>query len=104
MAGKVDGFNLRVLSYNVLAQNLLHGHTYLYRNSPAYALKWEYRWEGIRSEVDDLNPDVVCLQEVQMEDPPYFDLALLLSTWVQACIKEKDRGQEGWMCHFLQGG
>ena len=75
MAGKVDGFNLRVLSYNVLAQNLLHGHTYLYRNSPAYALKWEYRWEGIRSEVDDLNPDVVCLQEVQMEDPPYFDLA-----------------------------
>ena len=73
MAGQMDGFNLRVLSYNVLAQNLLQGHPYLYRNSPDYALKWNYRWEGIRSEVDDLSPDVVCLQEVQMEDPNYFD-------------------------------
>lgn len=73
MDGQMDGFNLRVLSYNVLAQNLLHGHPYLYRNSPDYCLKWDYRWEGIRSEVDDLRPDVVCLQEVQMEDPNYFD-------------------------------
>ena len=73
MAGKMDGFNLRVLSYNILAQNLLQGHPYLYRNSPDYALKWDYRWEGIKHEVDDLSPDVVCLQEVQMEDPNYFD-------------------------------
>lgn len=73
MAGQMDGLNLRVLSYNVLAQNLLQGHPYLYRNSPDFCLKWDYRWEGIRSEVDDLRPDVVCLQEVQMEDPNYFD-------------------------------
>ena len=73
MAGQMDGFNLRVLSYNVLAQNLLQGHPYLYRNSPDFCLKWDYRWEGIRREVDDLRPDVVCLQEVQMEDPNYFD-------------------------------
>jgi len=73
MASQMDGFSLRVLSYNVLAQNLLQGHPYLYRNSPSYALRWDHRWEGIRSEVDDLSPDVVCLQEVQMEDPNYFD-------------------------------
>jgi len=51
-----------VLSYNVLAQSLLEGHHYLYRDSPLQALEWDYRWAGLRREVADLAPDIVCLQ------------------------------------------
>ena len=69
---------VRLLSYNVLAQNLLQGHPYLYRDCPRevrirfsgkcilplllQSLDWSYRWAGLRREVDQLQPDVVCLQ------------------------------------------
>jgi len=67
----------RVLSYNVLAQNLLQGHHYLYRDTPTQALEWDYRWAGLRREVVDLAPDIVCLQEVQFREPDYFTSSYL---------------------------
>jgi len=66
-----------VLSYNVLAQSLLEGHHYLYRDSPLQALEWDYRWAGLRREVADLAPDIVCLQEVQFREPDHFTCSYL---------------------------
>jgi len=68
---------VRLLSYNVLAQNLLQGHPYLYRDCPRESLDWSYRWAGLRREVDQLQPDVVCLQEVQFDSPDYFSTCYL---------------------------
>jgi len=62
----------RLMSYNVLAQNLLETNMQLYRNVDPYYLSWETRWAGIQAEVVDFNPDVVCLQEVQFRRPNYF--------------------------------
>jgi len=58
-----------VMSYNVLAQYLLTGHPYLYRDSAPEALDWDYRWKGIQRELYSLRPDIICLQEVQFKEP-----------------------------------
>lgn len=63
---------LRLLSYNVLAQNLLTQHPELYRSKKRFLLNWEYRWGGIQREVVQINPDIVCLQEVQFKNPNHF--------------------------------
>jgi len=60
------------MSYNVLAQNLLNNHVYLYRDSPDQVLEWHYRWQGIKREIMDIKPDIVCLQEVQFKNPNHF--------------------------------
>lgn len=54
-----------VLSYNVLAQNLLEEHTYLYRKADPEALDWDSRSERILREVRDHQADILCLQEIQ---------------------------------------
>jgi len=61
----------RILSYNVLAQNLLEFHPFLYKNKSPDVLEWNYRWKGIQREVRTLDPDIVCLQEVQFKNPPH---------------------------------
>ena len=61
-----------VMSYNVLAQNLLNNHSYLYRDSPTQVLEWSYRWQGIKREILDILPDIVCLQEVQFHNSNHF--------------------------------
>jgi len=67
----------RIMSYNVLAQNLLEDHPYLYRDSSKEVLEWKYRWDGLRREVEELEPDLVCLQEVQFKEPDYFESCYL---------------------------
>lgn len=54
-----------ILSYNVLAQELLEEHTYLYKRVEPDALMWEKRACRILREVVDCDADVLCLQEVQ---------------------------------------
>ena len=54
-----------ILSYNVLAQELLEEHTYLYKRVEQDALMWEKRAGRILREVVDCDADVLCLQEVQ---------------------------------------
>jgi len=69
---KESTFQFSVMSYNVLAQNLLESHPYLYRDCPREALGWPYRWLGIKREILDMQPDIVCLQEVQFKNPNHF--------------------------------
>eukprot|EP00092_Neocalanus_flemingeri_P034697 GFUD01037753.1.p1 GENE.GFUD01037753.1~~GFUD01037753.1.p1 ORF type:complete len:634 (-),score=158.23 GFUD01037753.1:34-1935(-) len=69
---KASSLQFSVMSYNVLAQNLLEFHPYLYRDCPRAALGWPYRWQGIKREILDMQPDIVCLQEVQFKNPNHF--------------------------------
>lgn len=54
-----------VMSYNVLSQDLLESHRYLYHKHKARALKWKHRSHILYSEIQEANADIVCLQEVQ---------------------------------------
>lgn len=52
------GFIFTVMSYNVLAQDLLMQHPQLYYQHDQNALKWKARWQNIFEEIKKLNPDV----------------------------------------------
>jgi mRNA deadenylase 3'-5' endonuclease subunit Ccr4 len=47
-----------VMSYNVLSQDLLQSHRYLYQNNKASALKWKHRSHILYSEIQEANADV----------------------------------------------
>jgi len=68
---------LRILSYSVLSQKMLEGRPQLGRGKSKTWLDWEYRWWGIRREVLTLDPDIVCLQEVQFKQPNHFQSTFL---------------------------
>ncbi|CAH1792341.1 unnamed protein product, partial [Owenia fusiformis] len=57
-------FTFKVMSYNVLAQNLLEDNSDLYQHCKPEYLEWEFRKENILSQITSKSPDVVCLQEV----------------------------------------
>ncbi|XP_045596757.1 uncharacterized protein [Procambarus clarkii] len=54
-----------ILSYNVLAQALLTDNMSLYKCCEEEHLSWDYRWALLQHEINDLDPDVLMLQEVQ---------------------------------------
>jgi protein angel len=47
-----------VMSYNVLAQELLENHPYLYRYHDPRSLHWPRRFSGLIEEISYLRPDV----------------------------------------------
>ncbi|XP_023310240.1 protein angel homolog 2 [Anoplophora glabripennis] len=59
------GFIFTVMCYNVLSQDLLSQHPYLYNNHNNVSLQWNVRWTNIFNEITKFKPDVLCLQEVQ---------------------------------------
>ncbi|XP_023722576.1 protein angel homolog 2 isoform X2 [Cryptotermes secundus] len=54
-----------IMSYNILAQELLESHQYLYQWHEPSALKWRHRKQILLSEIQEANADILCLQEVQ---------------------------------------
>ncbi|KAI8505399.1 Protein angel 1 [Branchiostoma belcheri] len=61
-----QGFDFSVMSYNVLAQELLMANWYLYLDcADQEGLKWDVRKEKLLQEFQHYNVDVLCLQEVQ---------------------------------------
>ncbi|XP_029159692.1 protein angel isoform X3 [Nylanderia fulva] len=60
-----DFFILRLLSFNILAQNLLEDHSYLYQHHNKKALNWKTRKPLVIQEIREADANVICLQEVQ---------------------------------------
>ncbi|XP_057199537.1 protein angel homolog 1 isoform X3 [Triplophysa rosa] len=60
-----DLFEFSIMSYNILAQDLLEAHPELYTHCPEEVLLWEYRFHLLLRELHVWMPDIVCLQEVQ---------------------------------------
>ncbi|XP_077414325.1 protein angel homolog 1 isoform X2 [Vanacampus margaritifer] len=54
-----------VMSYNILAQDLLEANMELYAHCPLEALDWNNRCRMLLEELQKWKPDIVCLQEVQ---------------------------------------
>ncbi|XP_053736591.1 protein angel homolog 2 [Synchiropus splendidus] len=64
-AGGHVAFDFSVLSYNILSQQLLEDNAYLYRHCPPQILSWDHRLPNLLAEIQRLDADVLCLQEVQ---------------------------------------
>ncbi|XP_033917765.1 protein angel homolog 1 isoform X2 [Melopsittacus undulatus] len=58
-------FEFRVMSYNILAQDLVEQSLDLYQHCHPDILNWNYRLPNILQEIQHWDPDVLCLQEVQ---------------------------------------
>uniref|UniRef100_A0A3B3DXK3 Angel homolog 1 (Drosophila) n=1 Tax=Oryzias melastigma TaxID=30732 RepID=A0A3B3DXK3_ORYME len=54
-----------VMSYNLLAQDLLELNQHLYAHCPLEVLAWNYRYNLLVEEIKKWTPDILCLQEVQ---------------------------------------
>ncbi|KAL6430602.1 hypothetical protein ACFW04_006891 [Cataglyphis niger] len=60
-----DSFILKLLSFNILAQNLLEDHSYLYQGHNKKALNWKIRKSLVIQEIREADANVICLQEMQ---------------------------------------
>ncbi|XP_068021660.1 protein angel homolog 1 isoform X2 [Melanerpes formicivorus] len=58
-------FEFRVMSYNILAQDLVEQGLDLYLHCHQDILNWNYRLPNLLQEIQHWDPDVLCLQEVQ---------------------------------------
>lgn len=58
-------FTLRLLSFNILAQNLLETHSYLYKNHDPAALSWMTRKPLVLQEIFEAEANV-CIYTYQM--------------------------------------
>lgn len=56
-----------VASYNILAQDLLESHPELYAGIPRQCLEWSHRKRCILNEIGRLQPDILCIQEMQSD-------------------------------------
>ncbi|XP_034141490.1 protein angel [Drosophila guanche] len=59
--------SFKILSYNILAQDLLIEHFYLYGENATNCLNWRRRLQNIQREILTLDPDILCLQEMQYD-------------------------------------
>uniref|UniRef100_A0A3Q1H4Z8 Endonuclease/exonuclease/phosphatase domain-containing protein n=2 Tax=Anabas testudineus TaxID=64144 RepID=A0A3Q1H4Z8_ANATE len=83
--------NFTVMSYNILAQDLLEANQELYRHSPKEVLDWSFRYILLIEEIKKWAPDILCLQEVQ--ENHYSDqLHPVLSQMGYTCVYKRRTG------------
>nr|CAB3221526.1 protein angel homolog 2 [Phallusia mammillata] len=54
-----------IVTYNILSQKLLNNNSYLYDHCDPEVLSWSFRWKNLQQELELINADVICLQEVE---------------------------------------
>lgn len=54
-----------LMSYNILAQHHIDSQPSLYHSHQSDALCWTHRFEALKREIDEISPDILCLQELQ---------------------------------------
>lgn len=58
--------NFTVMSYNILAQDLLEADEELYRHSPVEVLDWSYRYILLIEEIQKWAPDVSQMHHLKL--------------------------------------
>ncbi|XP_029350269.1 protein angel homolog 1 [Echeneis naucrates] len=80
-----------VMSYNILAQDLLEANHELYIHCPLEVLDWHYRCKLLLEEIRKWAPDILCLQEVQ-ENHYHEQLYPVLSQIGYTCVYKRRTG------------
>ncbi|XP_071602010.1 protein angel homolog 1 isoform X2 [Heliangelus exortis] len=84
-------FEFRVMSYNILAQDLVEQGLDLYVHCHPDILNWNYRFPNLLQEIQHWDPDVLCLQEVQ-ENHYWEQLEPTLKEMGFACFYKRRTG------------
>lgn len=74
--GSQKDITFTVVSYNILAQDLLESHMGLYADNKPEHLDWDHRKTCLLKEIIVLRPDILCLQELQEDHVEEFSEAL----------------------------
>lgn len=74
-----------VMSYNILAQSRVNHFPAFYRRCPPHVLDWRYRRSLLLREIQQWLPDILCLQEVQVNHY-HEDLQPVLSQMGYTCV------------------
>ncbi|XP_061098354.1 protein angel homolog 2 isoform X2 [Conger conger] len=90
-------FEFSVMSYNILAQQLLQENPYLYKHCHSSILDWNYRFPNILKELKIHNADILCLQEVQ-EDHYQNQLKPSLESLGYQCEYKRRTGRKSDGC------
>lgn len=93
MSVSANNFRFRVVSYNILAQ--LYATRQAYPYCDTWSLVWPYRKKLILKELEEVQGDVICLQEVQMD---HFEVHLnpfLTELGYDGLFKQKSRESMG---------
>ncbi|XP_041927138.1 protein angel homolog 1 isoform X1 [Alosa sapidissima] len=86
-------FKFSVMSYNILAQDLLEANPDLYLHCSDKVLVWSARLKGIIQEIQAWRPDILCLQEAQ-EDHFKKQLQPVLSDMGYSCVYKRRTGSK----------
>lgn len=62
-----DGFRFTLMCYNILAPGLLEKHSELYQKCDPTYISWENRLKILFAEIEHSNADIICLQEVEVD-------------------------------------
>ncbi|XP_069064535.1 protein angel homolog 1 [Pleurodeles waltl] len=89
----VTQFEFTVMSYNILAQDLVQQSPELYLHCHPDILSWDYRYQNILQELQHWDPDILCLQEVQ-ENHYYDQLQPVLESMGFVCFYKRRTGRK----------
>ncbi|CAD6242587.1 GSCOCG00009526001-RA-CDS, partial [Cotesia congregata] len=78
-----------IMTYNVLSSS--YATPKMYRNCPKEFLDWQVRGQNVMSEICQYNNDIICLQEVEMEQYDDFFLPNLQSMGYEGIFVPKSR-------------
>ncbi|XP_069494122.1 protein angel homolog 1 isoform X2 [Ambystoma mexicanum] len=92
-SGGVTQFEFTVMSYNILAQDLVQQSPELYLHCHPDILSWDYRYQNILQELQHWDPDILCLQEVQ-ENHYYDQLEPVLESMGFTCFYKRRTGRK----------
>uniref|UniRef100_A0A8C1U879 Angel homolog 1 (Drosophila) n=1 Tax=Cyprinus carpio TaxID=7962 RepID=A0A8C1U879_CYPCA len=84
-------FDFSIMSYNILAQDLLEANPQLYTHCPEEVLVWDQRLRTILKELQIWEPDIICLQEAQ-EDHFLEQIYPVLTDMGYTCIYKRRTG------------
>ncbi|CAJ1073726.1 protein angel homolog 1 isoform X2 [Xyrichtys novacula] len=90
---KKTTMDFTVMSYNILAQDLLEANQELYIHCPLEVLDWSYRCRVLLEEILKWAPDILCLQEVQ-ENHYHGQLYPALSQMGFTCVYKRRTGNK----------
>ncbi|XP_026520161.1 protein angel homolog 1 isoform X3 [Notechis scutatus] len=86
-------FEFRVMSYNILAQDLIEQCPHLYMHCHPDTLNWSYRLANLLQEIQHWDPDILCLQEVQ-ENHYWEQLEPTLMMMGFTCVYKRRTGRK----------
>nr|XP_028574849.1 protein angel homolog 1 isoform X2 [Podarcis muralis] len=86
-------FEFRVMSYNILAQDLIEQSPHLYMHCHPDIMDWSYRFTNLLQEIQHWDPEILCLQEVQ-ENHYWEQLEPTLTMMGFACIYKRRTGRK----------